>query len=211
MQTNENKPGSAAEMKHPRADEWMGWLYDEISRAEKARLAAHLAECGQCRADVKRWERAKLTLDFGKVQATPVRARLPLPLPWLKWGIAAALMLAIGFSAGRRVTPPEMDVRALRASLKAELHAELYAQLEKQQSQQLTEYKTNAEQKTAQDNKLVLNALGKLETDRIADYASLHKELETVAVLTQNSLQQAQQQIVTLANYSQPNNNPSSQ
>jgi hypothetical protein len=37
----------------------------------------------------------------------------------------------------------------------------------------------------------------------------MHKELETVAVLTQASLQNAQQQIVTLAGYSGPNDKPS--
>ncbi len=125
-----------------------------------------------------------------------MRAPASAPLPWLKWGAAAALLLVIGFGVGRRTVPAEAQVRALRASLKAELHAELSAEL--------AEYKTNAEQKTAQDNKLILAALGKSESDRVADYALLHKELETVAVLTQNSFQQTQQQIVTLANYTEP-------
>ena len=186
-------------MKHPSDQEWMAWLYGEASRAEKNRLAAHLKVCGECRAEVGRWERTRAALDLGKVHESPARA----PLPWLKWGIAAALLLVAGFGVGRRTSPAAAEVRAMRASLKEELHAELSAEL--------AAYKTDAEQKSAQDNKLILAALSKSDADRLADYALLHKELETVAVLTQNSFQQTQQQIVTLANYSEPGDKPSQQ
>jgi len=200
--TNEIKSGNDGDMKHPQSEEWMSYLYREVSRAEKNRLAAHLAACGQCRAQVKRWESAMSALDHGKGLAQPHRFRMPSPL--LKWGIAAVLTLMVGFGAGRLVSPAAADTRALRTSLKSEIRAELLTELKQQQDRELAAYRLNAEEKLAQDNKLILSALGKLDADRQADYASLRKELETVAVLTQDSLQQAQQQIVTLASLSQP-------
>jgi hypothetical protein len=195
MQKDKNQSDIAGDVKHPSEQEWMGWLYGEVSRAEKASLAAHLKECGGCRAEVNRWERAQSALDLDKT-VTP-RVRAEIPAPWLKWGIAAGLALMIGFSAGRRAGAS--DVQAMRASLKVELSAEL------------AEYKTSAEQKTAQDNKLILAALGKAEADRLADSAWLRKELETVAVTTQDSLQETHQQIVTLANYTRPEDKVSGQ
>jgi hypothetical protein len=174
----------------------MTWLYDEVSPADKTRLTEHLKQCGQCRAAVQRWERTRQALDLGKIETPRVPARLNLS--WVKWGIAAAFLLVTGFSVGRGMAPGETQVRAIRASLKTELSGEL--------AQQLADYKKGADQKSAQDNKLILDALAKTDNDRVADYAQLHKELETVAVLTQNSFQQTQQQIVTLANYSQPEN-----
>jgi hypothetical protein len=191
---NENGPQNIDDVKHPSAEEWMEWLYDESSSTEKTRLAAHLKQCSQCRAEVQRWEQTQAALDIGKMEIA--RPRSHVGAPWLKWGIAAAFLLVAGFSVGRGMAPSETQVRTIRASLKAELSAEV--------AQQIVDYKKSADQKSAQDNKLILDALAKTDTDRLADYAELHKELETVAVLTQNTFQQTQQQIVTLANYSQP-------
>ncbi|HEX3797113.1 MAG TPA: zf-HC2 domain-containing protein [Verrucomicrobiae bacterium] len=183
-------------MKHPRNEEWMEFLYGESSPEEAARLAGHLKQCGQCRAEVQRWERTRQTLDLGKVEMPKVRARAVAP--WLKWGMAAGFMLAIGFAVGREISPGAAQARELRASLKAELSVEM--------AQQLASYKKAADEKAAQDNKVILEAIEKVNVDRVTDYAQLHKDLETVAVLTQNTFQQTQQQIVTLANYSRPEN-----
>jgi len=188
-------------MNHPQSEEWMSYLYQEVSRSEKARLAAHLAACGGCQAKVKRWENAMSALDHGKGLAQRPHFRVPSPM--LKWGIAAVLTLTIGFGAGRLVSPAA-DAKVLRASLKSEIRSELLTELKRQQEQELAAYKRSAEEKLALDNKLILSALDKLDADRQSDYASLRKELETVAVLTQDSFQRAQQQIVTLASFSQP-------
>jgi hypothetical protein len=146
-------------------------------------------------------------LDWGKTAAPRNRVRQPQPL--LKWGIAAALTLAIGFSAGRFSSPGRTDAPSLRAALKSELRAELLAELKQNQEQALAAWELNAEEKRAEDDKLILAAIHRIDADRQADYTSMHKELETVAVLTQASLQNAQQQIVTLAGYSGPNDKPS--
>jgi len=202
MQTNEIKAGTDGNMKHPQSEEWMSYLYREVSRSQRTKLSAHLATCEECQAQVKRWEDTIRALDDGKGLAQ--RPRFCVPSPLLKWGMAAALTLMIGFGAGRLVSPAAADTRAMRASLKSEIRNELLTELKQEQDRELAAYKLSAEEKLAQDNKIILAALGKLDADRQADYASLRKELETVAVLTQDSLQRAQQQIVTLASLSQP-------
>jgi len=203
MQTNSKTTAgdTGDHLKHPGREEWMGWLYGELPREEQARLAAHLNECAECRADVEQWQGAMKTLDEWKT--APLRSRTGTPQRIVKWGIAAALMLAAGFGAGRFVSPASADAAAIRASLKKEILAEL----QQQQQQQLSEFKTAADEKRVADNKVIFTAIAKVEADRVADSASLHKDLETVAVLTERGFNQAQQQIVTLANYSQPDGN----
>jgi hypothetical protein len=185
----------------------MAYLYAEVSPADKTRLTAHLGDCDYCRGEVGRWQNAREALDWGKTAGPRKRACLPQPL--LKWGIAAALTLAVGFSAGRFAPPAGANTPALRASLKSELRSELLAELKQSQERDLAAWQLSAEEKRAEDDKLILAAIRRIDADRQADYASLHKELETVAVLTQASLQNTQQQIVTLASYSLPNDKPS--
>lgn len=203
MQTNSKTTAgdTGNHLKHPGREEWMEWIYRELPRTEQARLAAHLKDCAECRADVEQWQGAMKALDEWK--AAPLRSRTGTPQRIIKWGIAAALMLTAGFGAGRMVSPAAADAAALRASLKKEILAEV----QQQQQQQLVEFKTAADARREADNKVIFTAIAKAEADRLADYAALHKDLETVAVLTERGFNQAQQQIVSLANYSQPDGN----
>ena len=207
MQTpNQTSPGSSGDLNHPRREEWMDYLYAEVSPADQTRLTAHLRDCGRCREEVGRWQSARESLDWGKMAAPRAHALPSQPL--LKWGIAAALMVAIGFSAGRFASTGRTDTAALRAALKSELRVELLAEFKQNQERALATWEINAEEKRAEDDKLILAAIHRIDADRQADYTSLHKELETVAVLTQASFQNAQTQIVTLANYSVPKDKP---
>ncbi|HEX4646298.1 MAG TPA: zf-HC2 domain-containing protein [Verrucomicrobiae bacterium] len=188
-------------MIHPRPEEWMSYLYGELPREEKARFQAHLNGCANCRTDVTRWQGAMKSLDQWQI-AAPRRAPARFWEPALKWGIAAALALGIGFGAGRYILPASTNAAALRASLKSELHAELLADL-KQQQVRLEEYKKTAEEARQGDNRLIFAAINKAAADHQAELASFRKDLETVAVRTEYNLGLAQQQIVTLANYTQ--------
>jgi hypothetical protein len=188
---NQTQSGSAGAVNHPQREEWMAYLYGELSRKQKATLTAHLSECAQCRAEVETWQSAMLALDDGKTETFRVRTFLPQPL--LKWGIAAAFILAVGFGAGRLASPAAADTASLRASLKSELRAELLAELTKQQDEQFAAFITKSEEKRALDNKTISAAI-----------ATLSEELQTVAISTQSGLQHAQQQIVTLASFSEP-------
>jgi hypothetical protein len=55
------------------------------------------------------------------------------------------------------------------------------------------------EEKRLTDQQAALAALQEVNAQHVADYASLRKELETVAVFTESGLQRAQNQITTLA------------
>ena len=188
-------------MKHPQREEWMAWLYGEVSGKDKAGLASHLDGCAKCQADVKTWQCAMSALEEWKL--APSRAKTRLPQRALQWGIAAALMLGIGFGLGNFVSSASTNRTALRASLKSELRAELMAELKKAQEGRLTEFKQAVEKARVEDSRLLLTAINKVDADRQTDFAIMHKELETVALLTQDSLQRAQRQIVTLASFSQ--------
>jgi hypothetical protein len=198
----QNQTGNSGDLNHPGRENWMGYLYNEIPRREKAVLDAHLENCDECRAQVRNWQATMGMLDAGQL---PERARGWTPRPLLKWGMAAALVLLLGFAAGRFTSPGHAEVKALRASLKSELKTELLAELRQEQQTQLDTIKLDAEEKRALDRKSIYNAIGSLDNVHKADYASLRKELETVALLTQDGFQQEQQQMVTLASLSQPN------
>ena len=191
-------------MNHPGQEEWMSYLYSEIPRAEKSRLADHLKHCAKCREKVSAWQGAMNSLDTDKI--VPRRAPAPMPQPMLKWAIAAALVLLASiaaFGVGRLTARP-VDTQALRESLRSELLADL----KQQQEQQFAQYKASDEETRALDKRAIFAAMGKIEADRLADSAVLHKEVETVAVNTQDSFQLTHQQIATLANYNVQENKP---
>lgn len=71
----------------------------------------------------------------------------------------------------------------------------------------LAEFARNNAENRSDDQQLIFAALRQFEAKRVADLQSLRKELETVAVLTEDRLQEAQGQIVRLAAYTQPSLN----
>jgi len=202
----QNQTGTPGDLNHPERELWMDYLYNEISRKEKAALGAHLQICAKCRGDVKNWRAAMGMLDADK--SFGAAAPSSMPQPWLKWGIAAAIMLLAGFGVGRFTSPGRAEIKELRASVKSELRTELLAELRKEQSAQLEQFRLDAETRRELDKKAIYNTMGTLDSARQAEYASLRKELETVALFTQAGFQQAQQQIVTLASSQSENHAP---
>jgi anti-sigma factor RsiW len=171
----------------------MDLIYGEMPGTQQAQLTEHLEKCAHCRETVGQWRATMKSLD--QWQIAPKQSRPSLPQPLLNWGIAAALMLVVGFGAGRLVSPAAANPAALRSSLKQELLAEL--------TQQLDHYKNTSDAKRDADDKVIFAAIARVDADRITDYTSLHKDLETMAVLTEQAFNRAHQQIVTLANSSQ--------
>lgn len=178
----------------------MAFLYGEISRKEKSILAAHLNECSQCRGEVERWQKTMHALDEGKTVTFHPHITQQ---PWLKWGVAAAILLFIGFGVGRFASGAAEQ--KFRTSLKSELREELLTELKQEQDMHLENFVLETEKNRASDSKAVLTTLGKMQAAHDAEMVWLREHLETVALNTQNSLQYEQQQIVSLAN-----NNPSS-
>jgi hypothetical protein len=199
--TNKTGQGDGGDMKHPQHEEWMAFLYGEITGEEKVGLAAHLGGCADCRKEVAAWQGAMNALGEWKIATS--RETSGIPRAALRWGIAAALMLGMGFGLGRLVSSGSAERTAMRAAIQSEVRAELAAEFKPEQDRRLAEIKRAIEQVRAEDHRLLLTAMNKVEADRHADFAFLRRELETVALLTQDSFQRAQRQIVTLAGFSQ--------
>jgi anti-sigma factor RsiW len=85
----------------------VGYLYDEIQPAERARFDAHLRTCAACRREVEelrhtrthlaQWAPPEPELGFEIVRAAPRTARRFAPAP--AWALAAAAALVLAASA----------------------------------------------------------------------------------------------------------------
>jgi Ni,Fe-hydrogenase III component G len=107
----------------------------------------------------------------------------------LKWAAAAVLVLGLGFGFGR-LTARQADVAKVRAQVEPAIRrevAEMVRQaLDKSSATTLAQAQRQAEEVGA------------------AYYALLKKDLDTVAINTDVSLQQAQRELMQVADYTQP-------
>jgi hypothetical protein len=187
-------------MKHPPAEQWMTWLYGESTPAEKTHLDTHLRSCLECQAKVKVWRASAAALDGWSLQGKrPTR----LARPALKWAAAAAVLLALGIGLGRLSSPAAAQIDAARAALRQELARQIET-ARADTRLELDEIAAAYEDKRAEENQAVSAALQKLDARWAAKYTSLRRELETVAVLTEDSLEDTQAQLVQLASFTQP-------
>ena len=210
-------------MNHPTREEWMSYLYDELSSEEQSSLAAHLAVCPDCKTRVNDWRAARRNLDGWQLPAR--QARLPLQGPLMRWAAAAALMIAIGFGVGRFATPATANAGRIRAAIEPEIRQQLRQEftqllrdeLDKTASATLAasgeqtkhwveDYAQALETKRTEDSQAIYAALNKLESQRLADFVSLKKDVDTVAWWTDAGLRRARQELVQLADYTQPAN-----
>jgi hypothetical protein len=208
-------------MNHPTREEWMSYLYDELTGEQHANLAAHLAVCPDCKASVSEWRAVRKDLDTWKLPTK--RARVVLPRPLVKWAAAAAIMIGFGFGVGRFAASASIDAEKLRAAIEPSIREQLRqefvqtlrSELDRASSSALAASSAEARQLLAdfvkvyesnrtEDNQAVYNAMNKLDTQRLADNATLRKELETVAVLTDFGFRRTHEQLVQLADYAQP-------
>ena len=192
MQTEPANPRGP--VTHPSREEWMGFLYGESPR--RAELDAHLKGCAVCQRDVARWRSAMTALDIDKIVVPKRRRALPI---W-KWAAAAAFIIAalgIGFGFGRTAA-----TNSLRAELAQEKQA-LANAVANEMQRALATYAEVAEARRIEDQQTVLSAMQTLDAARRADILGLRKDLETVAVMTDDSLRKTEQQLIQLAASSQ--------
>ncbi len=213
-------------MNHPSREEWMSYLYDELNADQSANLKAHLHTCPDCKSKVNEWQAARSGLDEWRVPKK--RGRVLLAQPMVKWAAAAAIVLSIGVGIGRLTSAPP-DVQQVRAAIEPEMRQELrreFAQLFRDQldksasttlaasteqtRQLLAEFARVVEAKRTEDYQAINAVLDKLQSQRLADFFSLKKDVDTMAVLTESGFRRAQQQLVQLADYTQPANSSNS-
>ena len=207
---------------HPTPEEWMSFLYGEDSPARHTELGAHLHQCAECRRKVQTWRGSMGALD---AWAEPRARRRLRPLPALRWAAAAAVVLGLGIGVGRMTFSAHGDPEQLAAMLRSEVETRLastradFARALQQQRVELTEAVHAAvvdaageeaedlfagivriiDERRQSDQEAYLAALRQVQERSLSDYATLRKDLDTVAVNTDDGLSQAREQLIELA------------
>ena len=207
MQSSNPNPRTAGAVNHPEPAVWMDFLYGETEPAKKAELQGHLDHCSACAAQVKKWRETMTSLDAWSIPARP--AKQPSIAPLARWAVAAAIVLLLGFIAGRLSSGNAAEVAQLRGSV-----AELTALVEKQgqfnatnaiaaahaDAQKLLADYSRLQETQRADDRQAFNVLLRNLDSRID---RVHAELETVALNTQTGFEETHQ---ALASFTLPSN-----
>lgn len=104
----------------------MSCLYGEADPRTQAAAAAHLEVCPECREQVARWKSAQALLDDERVNLAPPSRQARLAV-WAQARplLAASVVLAAGFFAGRLTGPSRAEMREELAQTRARIEADL--------------------------------------------------------------------------------------
>ena len=188
-------------MTHPKREDWMSYLYDELSATERSTLQAHLDSCAECHAQMSVWQSVGAEMNTWKLSP---RVPRPRPFAFLRWA-AAAVIVGLAIVGALRLNALSHEVKALRAELQrmprqdVESAANTATKTATEAQAMVTALAEQWEQKRLGDQQALLAALQKLNARHAQDYATLRKELETVAVFSEAGWQSAQSQISSLA------------
>ena len=172
-------------MKHPTKEQWMAYLYDEMSREKRSELNEHLKECADCRKYISGSQRLKGQLDTWQLRAAPKRRIVARDA--IIWAAAAMFMALAAFGLGR-FTASQPDIATIRAAIEPQL---------RQSFQQELKVAREA------DRKSYIAMLRDVEEQRLTDYTNLRKDLETVAVVADEKLSTTQQALSQLNLFAQ--------
>jgi hypothetical protein len=205
-------------MKHPEREEWIPYVFDEAAPADRQRLQQHLDQCTACRDEIAGWQRSMGRLDSWKLPAAS-RPRVTLA-PALAWAAAAAVLILVGASFGLgRLTATRSAIVQARAAIEADLRTEFARTLREEmgrsaaatleaageQTKALLGQQASAiENRHAENLRAFSLALEKLEAQRLTDYVSLKKDLDTVAINTDAGLRHTEQELVQLTDVARP-------
>ena len=117
-------------MNHPKREEWPPYIFGETAPAVRQKFAEHLDRCPQCAAEIAGWQRSLKKLDSWTLPGPCARSSRGAG-SFLKWGIAAALILGAAFGLGRLSAPSPADLKTLRTELEASVNASLAAGMHK--------------------------------------------------------------------------------
>jgi hypothetical protein len=218
-------------MKHPTQEEWMEHLYGESTPGRRAELAEHSRQCAECRNLLAKWDSARTSLDEWRLGSLAQGAGLFRSR--VAWGLAAAVTFLLGVGASQlasaRANDPAKVARLIAPALRAEAEAlakkavaaesaRIERALRDRLDEQIAAASLRASQETerllarlddswnesrATDQAEIAGLLRSMETDQLARFASMRKDLETVAITGESKLQDAQQEIGQLASLSQ--------
>lgn len=174
----------------------MTLLYGEADASQRASLEQHLAGCEQCRSSVAAFKGTMGELSTWKLPRKRQRQRTPVAA----WAAAAAI-LALAAVGGARLWTLEAQVRELRAEVARTAGDSSIASLR----EELRQVAAENEKARASDRDAFAGALQRAQATAAANYATLRKELETVAILTEAGFQSTQSEIAQLASDARDN------
>jgi anti-sigma factor RsiW len=215
-------------MTHPNREDWMSFLYGETDAATRAGLQKHLRACPECAQAVQMWRGTMNQLENWTLpRASRARAEVTMPM-FVKWGLAALLVMGIGIAIGRFSTASMFDVAQARAALapvlrdqlRAELGADLRAALASDKAvnpfqeelratfaswSELQSFEQHAqfEQVLGVVARLVQTTRAEDRRAMLAQMQKLRRDLETVAVVADAQFQQTENQLVRLVSFDQ--------
>ncbi|HOW68214.1 MAG TPA: zf-HC2 domain-containing protein [Candidatus Paceibacterota bacterium] len=194
---------------HPSTERWMDFLYEELPRADREALKAHLEACPDCRVKVEQWHQAMGGLDTWVLPKSKRRSWTSLPM--IRWAAAASILFGLGLALGvmggrwgqRQALVQEMTP-LIRQELQKELteawrteladwRQQVYADMMRVQqataqgtredvSGVLAQWTQAIQDTRSQDQQATLKLCQQMEERHEADIAWLRRDLETVAL-----------------------------
>jgi hypothetical protein len=171
-------------------------------------IAQHVEGCAECRGRVTSWRNIRQALHRWELPqrslALTAQPRTSKTREIARWAVAAMVMLAVGYGVGRNTGASTTDVKQLRAELAEQLRGELRQDLQTEMMRFATD---DLAQQRQEYQRALVQAAAQLEARRLADYTALRRDVETVAVQTQegfDSLANGKPVNWTNASYPQP-------
>jgi hypothetical protein len=196
-------------MNHPEREEWVPFVFGEAEPENHRRLQQHLQTCSECRGRLELWRSTLHRLDAWRLPSPAPRHKVFAPL--LKWAAAAVVMVGVGFGVGRSMasTANLGRIRAaiepeLRQQLRQEFTLALRQELDKAASTTLATANEQARRLVEESNSTLESRHAEDNQAIFAGLVSLKKDVDTLAVTTAASLRRAEQQLVQLADYPEP-------
>src|ERR1051325_6904823 len=97
-------------MNHPTREALIAHLYGENDSAARAEIHSHLESCAECHAKTDGWRDTMSALDHWKL---PNGARRSSLAPMFRWAAAAAILITVGYAAGRIGSPDSGGLQAM--------------------------------------------------------------------------------------------------
>jgi|GEM_PF-3376845 len=201
-------------MNHPAPETWVEFVYDELSPPARADAKAHLNVCPKCQQAVKQLSATLTLLDQDKASLVVPRRRASAPAwrPVVRWALAASVVLAAGFLAGRASGPSRSDLQREVATVRRELQTQFEDELRAvtattvsaagdENRRLLCEFARDLQAGRTADRRDLLAALDLLNQRRALDTEALHASLVTLARRTGTGFQQTGSQLNLLASY----------
>jgi hypothetical protein len=198
-------------MNHPNHEEWLPFLDGEASPEAAKNLSEHLKACPQCAAEMAARRRSIQTLQR---LAWPRQRHAPRNwvAPAVKWGLAAAIVLGLGFGLGRLSAPNAGEIKTevatqVRDELRQEVRSDLLAAFAPDAQtakdsfrRQLALEIGEASAKGRNEERQALSEfLSGLRQEQMAAFLSFRKDLETLASTADDRLQQTRWQMAQMA------------